>query len=360
MSKVCSEDPDPPEVVATHGPGSPSPVVDSRGASMVNALRMNVAAPAAQTLAVEFGGEQAVCEGVPGGLHVTLPIPVLAGQATEVLASWESDSGEDSDASGPPAWLPERVGHYEVLRNGAHVAGVAVCSVNDDLEAVSHACYRQLFELLGERHHAYRIWHYVPDINRVEGGLENYRKFNIGRRRAFDDRFGSQAEAQMPAASAVGTSNEQFVMAFVGGRTPPHFLENPRQTPAYRYPTDYGPKSPSFARAAVVGSAAFVSGTASIQGHETVHQGDVLGQFDVTVANLEELARGLGLESWKAVTERPGYQLKVYLRHKDDLAILNSPMASELAANAANTTVLHTDICRADLDVEIEALFSLD
>ena len=52
------------------------------------------------------------------------------------------------------------------------------------------------------RKHAHRLWHFVPDINGSTAGLENYRVFNAGRRRAFDEFFGPQAESLMPADRA--------------------------------------------------------------------------------------------------------------------------------------------------------------
>ena len=61
-------------------------------------------------------------------------------------------------------------------------------------------------------------------------------------------------------------------------------VENPRQVSAYRYPPTYGPRvADLLARGAGRTSAAatialFISGTASIVGHETVHQGDVRAQ----------------------------------------------------------------------------------
>ncbi len=323
------------------------PAVDSLGPPMVNAPRMNVAAEATRSLAIRFGAGRASNGQGEEGIEVALPVPVLAGPATERIASMT-----------PGQCKRLEHGRFQVLRHPDRLAGIAVCPIDGDLEAQSYACYRDLFALLGEDQHAYRVWHYVPQINELSGGLENYRIFNIGRRRAFDDHFGALAESQMPAASAVGAPDNRFVMAFVAGSETPRYLENPHQTPAYHYPQSYGPKSPSFARAAVADSMIYISGTASIRGHETVHQGDLHSQFDVTLENLNQLAQALGFASWIAVTEQPGYNLKVYLRHPRDLERLRPRLEEALHAEEGNTTILHTEICRADLDLEIEAMFS--
>ena len=70
-------------------------------------------------------------------------------------------------------------------------------------------------------------------------------------------------------------------------------LENPRQVAAYRYPRQYGPQSPTFARAMLPPAGSdmplLLSGTASVVGHETRHPGDVLAQLDETFANLDSL-----------------------------------------------------------------------
>ena len=55
-------------------------------------------------------------------------------------------------------------------------------------------------------------------------------------------------------------------------------------------PGDYGPRSPTFSRAALVYPAGqeilFISGTASIVGHQTVHPGDVVGQCRESMENI--------------------------------------------------------------------------
>jgi chorismate lyase/3-hydroxybenzoate synthase len=308
------------------------------------AAEMTPALETARSLTLRFGVDETQSLGI--GLHV--PVPVLAGPAFEKIVQLPATGvGETS-----------RVGGFQILRHSRHLGGIAMCPIEGNLEATSFECYRTLFSLLGSDHHAYRIWHYVPAINERSGDLENYRIFNVGRRRAFDDHFGSHAEAQMPAASAVGVPGSHFIMAFVAGTEPPRFLENPQQTPAYHYPQSYGPKSPSFARASVAKDRVYISGTASIRGHETMHVGDIAGQLDVTVENLELLAKTLDYASWNDVAQQPGYALKVYLRHAQYLERIKETLAEMLKASSANTTILLADICRADLDLEIEAVFT--
>lgn len=298
--------------------------------------------PAATSLALHFGNES-----LDLGGFIPVPLPLLWGRPDEVLLE---GSGER-----------RQIGAFETLENEAGLAGVAVCPIENGIEAASHAVYESLFRLLDdEGQRAHRLWHYVPDINgNTAEDLENYRVFNVGRRRAFDDYFGTRAESLMPAASAVGSSGRDLIVAFLGGKAEPTFLENPLQTPAYHYPNTYGPKTPSFARAARVGQQVYVSGTASIVGHETQHAGDVRKQFEVTFQNLETLVKAVGMNSWGDVSCLPGYRLKVYLRHATDLHKIQPQLESVLAATPDNATVLQADICRGDLDLEIEASFQL-
>ena len=302
------------------------------------------------SLTLRFGVDAIACEATAArGISVGLPVPVLSGPATEEIIQLPGEIVGEVFQSGD----------FEILRHSECMGGVAVCPIDDEnLEATSFECYRTLFAVLGADHHAYRVWHYIPAINDRVEDLENYRIFNIGRRRAFDDHFGADAETQMPAASAVGIPGSHFVMAFAAGPEKPQFLENPRQTPAYHYPKSYGPKSPSFARAAIANDLVYISGTASIQGHETVRVGDIGGQLEVTVDNLEQLAKALGYASWEVIADQPGYALKVYLRHAEDLKPVQVKLGQVLKSTATNTTILHTDICRADLDLEIEAVFA--
>jgi enamine deaminase RidA (YjgF/YER057c/UK114 family) len=292
-------------------------------------------------LALRFGGRA-----TDGSGAVDVPVPLIAGPELELLLPVEGQASMR--------------GSYRIQESGEALAGIASCGLAPGLDVVSHRLYRELFELLREMgHQVHRLWHYVPNINDSPAGLENYRVFNVGRRRAFDEYFGPRAESLMPAASAVGSAGQELVIAFVGGKTPPRFIENPRQTPAYRYPEDYGPKTPSFARAAVVGDQVYISGTASICGHETRHAGDLMGQWNVTLENLEALAAEVGAGNWERVRQFPGYRLKVYLRHAGDFERLWPLMQSALGATEENAVVLQAAICRAELDLEIEASFQL-
>ena len=206
-----------------------------------------------------------------------------------------------------------------------------------------------------------RVWNLIGGITSPNAdGVEIYRDFCVGRAEAFaawGERF-----PQLPAATGIGTLSPGVDLCFLAtkpGRTV--HLENPRQTPAYRYPTRYGPKSPSFARATFLKGqgSVFVSGTASILGEDTAHVDDVARQTVETLRNIDVLVgndnlgrHGVGDTGYGV---RDLDQVKVYVRDPEhvpvvrDICTLVFPAHSEIA-------YFNVDVCRADLLVEIEGV----
>ena len=155
--------------------------------------------------------------------------------------------------------------------------------------------YQEIFAVLKqtEHRHLIRIWNYLPEINREADGDERYRLFNSARQLAFRN-SGQAIVGTVPAACALGSpAGSPISIYFLAARQPPKMIENPRQTSAYHYPPKFGRHSPIFSRACLLNESAgtnlFVSGTASIVGHETIHQGDVGAQTRETMANIEAL-----------------------------------------------------------------------
>jgi len=120
---------------------------------------------------------------------------------------------------------------------------------------------------------------------------ERYRHFNSARP-AGVPQFRPIDHGTVPAASALGSpAGSPISIYFLAARQPAKMIENP---PKQRlpYPRNLA-HSPIFSRACVLnespGTNLFVSGTASIVGHETIHQGDVAAQTRETMANIDAL-----------------------------------------------------------------------
>jgi enamine deaminase RidA (YjgF/YER057c/UK114 family) len=224
----------------------------------------------------------------------------------------------------------------------------------------TETAYREIFGVLEETNHRHliRIWNYLPEINREADGDERYRHFNSARRLAFRN-SGRSIMGTVPAASALGSpAGSPISIYFLAARQPAKMIENPRQTSAYHYPPKFGRHSPIFSRACVLnespGTNLFVSGTASIVGHETIHQGDVAAQTRETMANIDAL-----LDEANRVVGARRYSLdalkfKVYVRQPSDLSAIAEALSGAMRPSTS-IVYLHADVCREDLLVEIEA-----
>lgn len=149
-----------------------------------------------------------------------------------------------------------------------------------------------------------------------------------------------------------------LLVYFLAGREAPVYLENPRQVSAYRYPRQYGRHSPVFSRATLLrqrGSLTlFISGTASIVGHRSIHVGDTAAQTRETLANIEALLEEANRVERGARFTLGSLALKAYVRRPDDLPVIQAQLAATLGPSPA-VIYLQADICREDLLVEIEA-----
>ena len=202
------------------------------------------------------------------------------------------------------------------------------------------------------------MWNYLPDINRDSHGSERYWQFNTARQQVLRE-CGRALTGSVPAASALGAASDSpLVVYFLAARTAPTFLENPRQLSAYHYPRQYGSHSPVFSRATLLrqsgGLALFISGTASIVGHRSLHVGDTAAQTRETLANIEALLAEANRVARSARFGLGGLACKVYVRRPADLPVIKAELAAALGAGA-KVIYLQADICRQDLLVEIEA-----
>ena len=236
-----------------------------------------------------------------------------------------------------------------------NAAGVA------PLQHATESAYRQIFTLLDELQHpfTYRFWNYMSDINGISHGLERYRQFNLGRQEAYLA-CGREVQGELPAACALGLAEGPLAIAFLAGRTPALAIENPRQISAYEYPQEYGPRSPTFSRGCLlpVEGILFISGTASIVGHQTLHPGDVIAQTRETLTNVQAV-----IDEANSRSHPPGFDAKdvlyrVYMRHATDQPLIRTEMERSLGP-AVKAMFVQADICRQDLLLEIEAAAAL-
>lgn len=282
----------------------------------------------------------------PGVGHAwPVALPVLAGESCEALFPAATPAGT---AAG-----------FSIFNDGPWLLGFSSRPVGAELDLATCDMYRDLLTASTGRHLC-RIWNYVPAINATgPQGLENYRAFSRGRSLAFERALGAGFKRWLPAASAVGSADDRLTTVFAAHVNPPVHRENPEQIPAYDYPPEHGPRSPSFARATIVARAdgrqdVFISGTSAIKGHATVAPGDTIAQTHCTLENLRTIARACGLGDQCAAGNARTRHVKVYLRHASHLVDVERLVQPAFARPGDDVTYLNADICRAALNVEIE------
>jgi chorismate lyase/3-hydroxybenzoate synthase len=233
------------------------------------------------------------------------------------------------------------------------------------LDRTTEMAYRQLLRLLHESGfpHLWRIWNYFPRINEEEQGLERYRLFCMGRYQALAETL-PRFPGSLPAGTAVGTKRGPLQIYFLAGAHAATHMGNPRQVNAYDYPKIYGPRSPSFARATLSRSESathlFISGTASVVGHQSQHAGLIDMQALETMTNLRALIdRARGANGLLDRGMKIQSVFKVYVRHSHHLDTVRGILRAPFLLSG-RLLYLQGDLCRKELLVEIEGLMTAD
>lgn len=277
-----------------------------------------------------------------------LPVP-LSALDTAVPESWvgiaapESRRHEGIDYASDGTWL---MGALRV--EAPH---------SENIEEAAFSAYQRLlaFNAASGYPHLLRVWNFLDRLNQGAGDAERYRRFCVGRHRAIAL---PGFEKRLPAATVIGSSEPGLFISFLAGREPGLQVENPRQTSAFRYPRDYGPISPSFSRATLLGRNLLVSGTAAVVGHLTRHPHDAPAQCEEMLANVEAL---LAHARQQHFDNAPGawmpQALRLYLRHGADRARV-MPRIQEAFGLQAPITLLQGDVSRSDLMLEIEGVWA--
>lgn len=229
------------------------------------------------------------------------------------------------------------------------------------LQRAAESAYRAIFSAADRTGfpHILRFWNYLADINGSSHGIERYRQFNMGRHDGFVHSGRAVSGQAVPPASALGFAAGPLTIYFLAGRdVTSTVIENPRQVSAYAYPRQYGPRSPTFSRASVAhfigNDVLFLSGTASIVGHRTLHTGDVRAQVRETMANIAAMVGEANRVARQTQFALPELCYKVYVRHARDADAIHEELQRCLG-KSARLLFLQADICREDLLMEIEA-----
>ncbi|GLS27436.1 hypothetical protein [Marinibactrum halimedae] len=232
-----------------------------------------------------------------------------------------------------------------------------------DMTELSYQAYSRLLDFISSRGYpnVVRAWNYFKDINKGEGDEERYKQFCLGRHNALIEH--EYLDRYFPAASALGCHEGELIVYMIASKEKSVQVENARQVSAYHYPRQYGLRAPSFARAAYKSWARsadmYISGTASIVGYESQHQGDVLAQLALTLENISALVDQVNeIDPMEKIDARFGLDLlKVYIRHQADYPLIRKKLEEQYGHIPA--LYLQADVCRQELDVEIEGVGSI-
>ncbi|OYY57086.1 MAG: hypothetical protein B7Y53_00290 [Halothiobacillus sp. 28-55-5] len=312
-------------------------------------------------------------------------LPAMAVPLTLISPNPSNNAGNEATGAGE-LWLGHAPGvmqEFEGIsyRCDEHTLFGVLHLTNSatNLQDQAHTAYDRMFRLLAKTGypHVWRTWNFLQDIHAQEPvlaaspransatdnpaerpTLERYRQFNLGRQAAYDA-FAQSAPHTAPAACALGMPTGGFCFAFLAGKSPPILLENPRQTSAYHYPTTYGPRSPTFSRAALIlqqtHALLLISGTASIVGHESRHIGNVRAQTRETLNNLSEIvAQANDRLPEGELFNLSKLHLRVYVRRPEDADAVRRELRVCLGRQL-NLCFVQADVCRQELLVEIEA-----
>lgn len=304
--------------------------------------------PGPQLLAcIEHGARLRGPATTPASIHVDLAL--LAGPRFEV---WESvapvQTGEVQDIS---------YSHNDSVLFGQFRLSERAL---EQTEQNVFRAYAQIDDFLRQQGYPnwLRAWNYLGNIHKGDGDEERYRQFVAGRSEALALKSGFENE--LPAATAVGTASDGLLIYFLAAKTRGLQVENSRQISAFKYPRQYGPRSPSFSRAMLVPwadhSELMVSGTASVVGHETLHAGDPEKQLAESIENMKVLLQSATeLLALSNIKHWQTQAIKLYVREdrfaEQAMATLSQYVAQE------RLIVMRADICRSDLSLEFEGHF---
>lgn len=228
------------------------------------------------------------------------------------------------------------------------------------LDAAAERAYRDIGALLARKRldgdapaQVLRLWNYLDAINDGDGDDERYRHFCSGRARGIVE----SARNGFSAATAIGRRDGVRVLQVYGlaARVGGTAIENPRQVSAWRYPREYGPTAPTFARATrTAAEQLLLSGTASVVGHASQHLDDTQAQIIETLVNLEHLFDA-GSSPDQRTRNAASTLLKAYIRDASDAAIVAERIRAHFP-DLAGLLILAGEICRRELRVEVDGI----
>ncbi len=273
-------------------------------------------------------------------------------QSEQIFESWQ---GATSRSNNPDGW--------QLFQNDQYLLACVpeTLIANLPIDQATEKAYSSIFEQMQVYGYPFlvRTWNFFPDITSdAYTGSNNYQLFCSGRSRAYEQQC--LVEQAYPAATVIGTQETGIQIFFIAAKQSGIGIENSRQVSAFDYPTIYSQDPPLFSRALLHRNQSqeilFVSGTASITGHDTQHAGDIDRQTEICLSNIERLvSTAVNEQNMTAITLKDFSQFKVYIKNPNDIVTARTHIQKILGPSAP-VYYLQGDMCRSDLSIEIEAL----
>jgi chorismate lyase/3-hydroxybenzoate synthase len=308
-----------------------------------------------------------ITHGYPVSRHLLRPDapPLSPSPPLWVDGLFDANSAEHHDAEGGVCIRTAgAVAHASIGIRGA--IDLDAASLRARVASAYLALHRALAKI--ERYPT-RFWNFVPGIGQVMApNVDRYMVFNGGRYDAHVEWYGSpnisnDSGQSLATASAVGVTGSDLFIHCLAMEQPGTHVENPRQTPAWQYSTRYGPLPPCFSRATIVTLRGrrhlLIGGTASVVGEDSRHAGDLRGQLDETLFNIESLVRTASGDAGdcEAPLKRL-VDLRVYVTDATQAGHVGR-IVSEQCPRARALDIVAAEVCRRELLVEIEGLAEL-
>ena len=305
--------------------------------------------------------------------------PALGSEVVLELICTRADKGKEViyKSTGSSSYTLVNHGNFKVV----HATGLTG-EAGDSIQASAEKAFESAVKILAQEGltigNIVRQWNYVEDIAHVEDPAkttQNYQVFNDVRAKFY------RAETfpnGYPAATGIGMATGGVIIGFIAvsdsDRVKVSPIRNPRQIDAHKYSEGVlvgratgimGERcTPKFERGKMVvldgTTHMYVSGTASIVGEKTMHHQDVEKQTITTIENIFGLFSGenqkiLGVQF--DVNQIEFSHLRIYVKHQEDFPRVEALCKSML--NSKSFLFLQSDICRENLLVEIEGIFSV-
>ena len=218
-------------------------------------------------------------------------------------------------------------------------------------------------------HEIVRQWNYIGKITEINNNIQNYQAFNDARAHFYEK--DDWKNIGYPAATGIGTELSSVMVSLIAVSANSDIqilpIDNPLQTAAYEYSQSVligedcrCKENPKFERAKLVqngsGLVCFISGTAAIQGEESICNFDISLQTRQTIETIRflispENLRQQGIDKTNSLEL---VSLRVYIKKKAHFERTKKEI--EYVWPNVPVIYLQADICRRELLVEVEAL----